>query len=60
MGLFKALGNLGKAVKDTVLLPVDVAKDVFDSGSRESRVERRVTKIGDEIEEAYEETFDDK
>ncbi len=60
MGLFKALGNLGKVVKDTVLLPVDVAKDVLDVGGKDSRVERRVTKISDEIEEAYEETFDDE
>jgi len=60
MGIFKALGNIGKAVKDTVLLPVDVARDVLDMNSNESKVERRVTKISDEIENAYEETFNDE
>lgn len=61
MGIF---GSLGKAIVNTALTPVDVAKDVFTLGGLntdrdETYIEQRLRKIGrnlnkanDEIEEA--------
>ena len=60
MGLFSAIRKIGTAVKDTVLLPVDVVKDVINMGDPNSQVDRRVTKIENELSGAYEETFEDE
>lgn len=58
MGLFDAFKKLGTAVIDTALLPVDVARDIV-SPDPDMATARRGRKILDELEDAYEETFED-
>lgn len=62
MGLFDALKKLGGAAVDTALLPVDVVRDLNplsdDTGVFDGTA-RRLRKIDRELEEAYEETFED-
>lgn len=64
MGLWNSVKNVGRAVKDTAMLPVDAicdcgtgGGDVYKGG--QSYVERRVKKIAREVKESYRETFED-
>ena len=61
MGLFDAIKNIGSAVVDTALLPLDAAHDAVTLGGAvtdaESKLARRIRKIVDEADEAYEDTF---
>jgi hypothetical protein len=58
MGLFDALKNLGSAVVDTALLPVDAAVDGL-TGFEDEKTLRRLRKLKRELEEAHEESLDD-
>jgi hypothetical protein len=58
MGFFSALKSLGNAVVDTVLIPVDVAVDLATAELDDPKTVKRVNKIADELEEAYDQTLD--
>lgn len=54
MGIF---GGLVKGVLDTVLLPVEVVKDIVDEDRDQhgrTRTHRRVEDIGDDVDEVLE------
>jgi hypothetical protein len=58
LSLFGAFKKLGSAVVNTALIPVDVAVDAV-TGSPGDNTVRRVKKVGADLEDAHEESFDD-
>lgn len=63
MNLFGAVANLGKAVVNTAMVPVDVAADcvkgMTGDDDNEGRTLRRLKAVKDRVEDAYEDTVDD-
>lgn len=59
MGLFDALGKVGKAAVGTAMLPVDAARDavglVTEDIESESKVAKRGRKIAKNLDEAVDE-----
>jgi hypothetical protein len=60
MSIFRSIKKLGAAVVDTALTPVDLVVSAFQIGEPDTAIERRVRKIGRDLDEAYEETFGDE
>ena len=58
MSIFGSIVNLGKAAVDSALLPVDGFMDLV-TGCEKNRVERRVDKIGRELDKATDESYED-
>lgn len=59
MGFLKSLGSLTKAVVDVAVTPVEIVKDVATMGGlstdRDSYTIERVKKLGQNLENAYDE-----
>jgi hypothetical protein len=59
MSFFKALGKLSSAVVNTALIPLDVTVDTV-TGFERNNTAARAKKIKEDLEESYEETFEDQ
>jgi hypothetical protein len=60
MGIFSSFEKLGKAALGTVMLPVDVVREVLpDDEEIGDKVARRLEKIGKNLDEAVEEIDED-
>lgn len=61
MNLFKSVLNIGKAVVDTALIPLDATMDLKDAINGDNvdgptNCTKRARKIAKDVEDAYEET----